>query len=94
MNIEEMLADTKRAIAQMNKIVCKDEPKLWLASYTLWVCPICGDSEVANYAGVKFVKKHRHPISRYFTGHASYGKWLKQYYEDLHRLIEDQKGKK
>lgn len=88
-----MLVDTKRAVSAMNKIVKKDEPKLWLASYTLWVCPICGDSEVQNYAGVRFIKQHHHPIRRYFTGHASYGKWLRQYYADLYRLIEEQKAR-
>lgn len=55
-------------------------------------CPICKTHSVAPFPYDSFVKHHRHLIRRYFTG-TGWGKWWKQYHEDLAKIKEKENGK-
>jgi hypothetical protein len=52
----------------------------------LCVCPLCGDSDYANYPYDSFVIRHKHLIKRYvywiMTGR-NYSTWLKEYWADV-----------
>jgi hypothetical protein len=52
----------------------------------VWKCPICKQGGWGKYPYEEIVNFHKHPIRRYLTGNASYGKWLEQYFLDLQRV--------
>jgi hypothetical protein len=57
-------------------------------------CPICQQRQVmVLYPYDSFVKHHRHPVKRFFTGYPRYGAWLREYYEDLYKIKEKEIGK-
>lgn len=64
------------------------EEKLMISKARVgWViCPICEQTLIGRWPYEDIVAAYKHTIKRWLTGHWTYGKWLKQYYEDLAKI--------